>query len=184
MALPIITFISPDNATTTYDTTPDLVVQYDDTDSANSSIFLVEVDISATFDSPRRQYQDFGSVATGTQKTFTPLTALLKGIYYWRISITNPTGQTISTVRSLIVETPIKRVLYQHMNVAKLDVWTKKRALYQHMNVAKYGPDWTKIRTLYQYLNVTGDPPNPWIERLSSYRVTKGGALTIYDRVS
>lgn len=59
MALPTITLISPDDSISSYNTGISLTAQYDDADLANSSVFLFEVDISASFNSPRRQYQDF-----------------------------------------------------------------------------------------------------------------------------
>lgn len=198
MAIPIITLISPETGISTYDTGISFTAQYDDTDLIASSSFLFEIDICATFNSPRKQSQNFGSVATGTQKTFKPTTALIKGFYYWRVTAINPTGTTVSAVRTIYVEAAIKRslyhnynvaklpvwakkrVVYQHYNVAKLQVWTKKRMFYQHYNVGKYGPAWTKIRGFYQYENITSDPPYPTIYRLSTYRVTRGGNLTIY----
>jgi len=180
MALPTITLISPENNLTTYNTGIGLTVQYDDIDVQNSTIFLIEIDIVATFNSPRRQYADYGSVATGTQKTLTPAVALTKGIYYWRAKVTNASGTTISAVQKLIVEAPIKRILYQYENVGKYGpVWNKKRILYNYENIAKLNI-WTKKRAIYNYENITGDPPFPIIDRLSMYRANQGGVITIY----
>lgn len=104
---------------------------------------------------------------------------MIKGLYYWRVTITNATGTTISPVRKLTIEAPIKRVLYQVENITKYVAWTSKRAYYQFENVTKYVA-WTKTRTFYQYENITEDHPYPTIFRLSSYRANKGGSITIY----
>lgn len=176
---PTATLVNPDNAIAIYDTTPDLTAQYDAPDSIDSTTFLIEVDITASFNSPRRQYQEFEIVATGTQKTFTPTTPLIKGFYYWRATVSNINGTGTSTVRNFRIEGVIKRAYYQYENVSKLNVWTKKRSLYQYENVAKANI-WTKTRAFYQYENINSDPPYPTIFRLSAYRIAKGGSLTIY----
>lgn len=176
---PTVTLISLSAGAISYDTTPVLIAQYDAPDLIDSATFSIEVDITSSFNSPRRQYQEFGAVATGTQKIFTPTTPLIKGFYYWRAKVTNATGSRTSSARGFVVEDVIKRTLYQIENVAKLDVWTQTRALYQYENIAKTDI-WTKTRAYYQYENITNDPPYPTIYRLSTYRINRGGAFTIY----
>lgn len=197
MALPVITLISPEDNNTTYNSGITFTAQYDDSDLQNSTQFLFEIDVTATFNSLRVQTQNFSAVASGTQKTFIPTTALVKGYYYWRVTVTNSSGTTVSAVRKIYVEGAIKRTLYHYENIKKLDVFASKRAFYQYENIGKLNiflgkrtlynyenvgklNNFTNTRALYDYENITADPPFPYIERLSSYRVNNGGSITIY----
>lgn len=197
MALPVITLVSPADGEIFSNPNISLSAIYEDTNSQNSSQFLFELDISSSFNSPRKQYINFSTVVAGSQKTFTPTTSVIKGCYYWRVTAINPSGTTVSTVRKFYVEGTIKRSLYHYANISKLNVFAFKRAIYQYENIGKLNTVshkrvqyqyeniaklniFNKERAIYDYENITEDPPFPYIERLSTYRVNKGGSITIF----
>lgn len=138
-----------------------------------------EIDRVSTFNSPFKQTKTITGVCRKVIAEWA-FTNMIGGDWYWRcIASSGSMSSGYSNTRTLNINAEIfKRTIYQHLNVSKLDVWTKKRIIYQHLNVSKLDV-WTKERALYDYENITSDPPTPFIESLSAYRGPKGSVVTI-----
>lgn len=179
MALPVISLVSPSDASNSSSNIVHLDATYTDpTDSMTATSVVFEVDTVNSFDSANKKTLSYNSVVTGTALRY--IVNLSNGTWYWRVTAINGSGTTVSSIYSLTVAQIIKRTLYQYENIAKYGPdGNKKRALYQYENVAKYGPDWTQKRTLYQYENITSDSPVPFIESISTRRAAAGSVITI-----
>lgn len=179
MGLPVIDLVSPIDSGTSETIVVFFDAMYTDPiDSLAADTILFEIDTVNTFNSTDLLKATYVTQASGT--TIRTIESLKNGRWYWRVTATNSSGTTVSSVNSFIVAQNIKRVLYQYIGVAKAPVPLNKRVLYQYEDVAKYGPDWTNKRGLYQYNDVMDDPPFPYIERLSSTRGAVGTIVTIH----
>lgn len=199
MGLPVINLVSPQSL----ENIPSLVVHFDAiyTDPVNSlvaSSILFEIDQVNTFDSPKLHQVAYSNVAhDASVRVIKPLE---EGYWYWRVTATNTSGVTVSPTSSFTISTIMKRSLSLYANAAKALVpWGNKRILAQYANVAKKAipsPNkraliqyasitkspvpWSDRRAWAQYSSITGDPPFPFIERLSARRGPQGAHVTIY----
>lgn len=154
MGLPVITITSPTSGFNS--TSPVVFFDVTYTDPVNSlvaSSVVFEIDSVNTFDSPGLKTISYATIAAGKKVRTFP--NLINGSYFWRVSITNATGTTISSVYPLTVSRVINRVLYQYENIGiKLNRFTNKRIIYQYENIGVKLNRFTNKRTLYQYENI------------------------------
>jgi len=82
------TLNSPSDGSTTYDTTPDLVVNVSDPDSDNITLYDILVDNNSDFSSPEINLTDQScNVASGSTLTHTCTTLSTGQTYYWKIRV-------------------------------------------------------------------------------------------------
>ena len=196
MGLPSLNLVKPSDLASLSATICAFDVTYSDNENQLvASSLKVEVDTVDTFDSASKITSELINVSHNT--TYRMAVILSEGTWYWRVTATNTSGTTVSSVRSLSVSQVLKRSVSFYESIAKLGVWTNKRILGFYENISKLSQwprkrtmalyeniakadIWTNRRAIYDYENITSDPPFPFIERLSTTRASEGSVVTIY----